>query len=740
MANKGQAEFCCCTGCEATPTVWGEDGVDLQLGQLWQANCCACVPKYACVTIVGKGSTTLKLYCPPAPEGREQPLYKGSIYDGASSIIDIELRFDIVDGKCRFAFASYALGASGQEAGQYIIITQAIRSDFHFCQTLASTEFGYTEFSVGYDTIRVQRAAHTAIRGRHHCVDAYGNTIFDTNPIRDVCCSCACITRCMCLTVSGQGPASNKAEVACIQDLSAIMYGIPACNAYDREGFIEPQMGWMFPNIGATVSISPKLRPFKHETLIHCWPLDEASGVRDDLWGNAPLSEAGTVGMENSTRGGAAYKTAYAISENDYLSHHDEPGLRLEFDTTIALWVNVGRSDSYGWNESASGTILSKSGDFVASECEYALWYNSENKTLNLLMSNGVDIKQVTSDVLDFPEDILGNTPGISRLSEWRLVVIRRDALNGLFSMIVMSEGDVNSVTVPEYQPVKVYQESLSGTVLATEHPFRIFSRDYAYDPYGFTGRVDQVMMWAEYLNHTITNTPTVAPAVNCPWPTLFCDPSPNAYYSYCSDILSVFNAGLGRSCRADQNCYLSIGLDQDVFNTTTTPQDILINPITNPCPHPQARWEIMENPTVEVPYSHPLFFEVKEVGCEPNCVVNIYSCCEDGRTQFPRVLSADVATTCPDCPVAGVAMIWDSLMAQWVGRYTMCGHTAELRIGCGFKTLQFTGQPCVSQTATDSDAICTPILSQFSFSTSGIGCCGGSSLVNPGISVTVYE
>ncbi len=184
-----------------------------------------------------------------------------------------------------------------------------------------------------------------------------------------------------------------------------------------------------------------------------------------------------------------------------------------------------------------------------------------------------------------------------------------------------------------------------------------------------------------------------------------------------------------------DKNCYLS--LHPDVDGTATT--DVLLGTIANKCPRPTARWETVVPAYGSTP-SYTAFYEFACSGCgDSACAVEIVDCCSNGRTSFPRVLYADMTTTCPDCPSQTIAMHWDSSISQWIGSATMCGHAVELKINCPFTTLNWSGSPCFSANPSAA-AGCAPILAVFSFSTGGIGCCGGSSLINPDISVTVYE
>lgn len=188
-----------------------------------------------------------------------------------------------------------------------------------------------------------------------------------------------------------------------------------------------------------------------------------------------------------------------------------------------------------------------------------------------------------------------------------------------------------------------------------------------------------------------------------------------------------------------DRTCALRL-TNTGSYEVLTEPLDVLIDPLENPCPRPEARWELMSPANDTVPYAHPVFFSLSCSGCSGGCLVSIPGCCESGRSEFPRVLTADVTTTCPACPAFTILLIWDATEFLWIGVGTMCGHPIELKIGCPFTTLSFAGSPCFPTSATDLTATCDPILAEFVFDTGGIGCCGGSSILVPEFTVTVYE
>lgn len=185
-----------------------------------------------------------------------------------------------------------------------------------------------------------------------------------------------------------------------------------------------------------------------------------------------------------------------------------------------------------------------------------------------------------------------------------------------------------------------------------------------------------------------------------------------------------------------DRTCYLS--LEPDVSGTPTL--DVELGGVSTLCPRPTARWSTMVAAYGQFP-SHTVWYEFSCTGCNSTCAVDVAACCSNQRTSFPRVLYADMTTTCPDCPSQTIPMSWDSSILQWVGESLMCGHPVELRINCPFTSLTFSGSPCTSASPSAiGTATCAPILASFSFTSGGIGCCGGSSLISPTITVTVYE
>ncbi len=172
-----------------------------------------------------------------------------------------------------------------------------------------------------------------------------------------------------------------------------------------------------------------------------------------------------------------------------------------------------------------------------------------------------------------------------------------------------------------------------------------------------------------------------------------------------------------------DNNCSLKL---TPMEGAITAPQLIPFDDVTNRCPRPEGRWEVFHEGTEAIPGTHTLIYNWSCMDCGDDCTLFIGDCCGNGRTTFPRVLTAEVTTGCSECPEFEVALIWDSSISEWVGRGIMCEHEVILKIGCGFNSLSFEGNPCVSDVAEDPAASCDPIMASFTFeSVGGIGCCG---------------
>lgn len=204
--DKGASEHCCCTGCDQAPLIWsGGSGQDFQKMQTWKRGCCSCVPKYACVTVIGPGgsdSAIYKLYCPPAPldPPEDQPLYTGPALNVGSLSVDIQVHFLVDAGyNCQMCISSAALGIARGDV--CLPIDAALRST-EWCRTFNHYGQPYTEMRWGDYRIRISKADHMPITGRTSCVDESGRVIYDQDTLKNLCCNCNCICRCMCLTIS----------------------------------------------------------------------------------------------------------------------------------------------------------------------------------------------------------------------------------------------------------------------------------------------------------------------------------------------------------------------------------------------------------------------------------------------------------------------------------------------------------------------------------------------------------
>jgi len=151
----------------------------------------------------------------------------------------------------------------------------------------------------------------------------------------------------------------------------------------------------------------------------------------------------------------------------------------------------------------------------------------------------------------------------------------------------------------------------------------------------------------------------------------------------------------------------------------------------SNPCPSPEALFSAFTED------GDAIFFYFI---CSPcgDCPVIPTTCCDT----MPLVLTATVTTSCPDCGSFQMSLVWDGL--GWLGEQSegFCGHPISLRLSCSGYTwnLIFSGNPCTGSSATATGS-CDPILLSFNLGTlGGIGCCGGSSVLTPTVSVTITE
>lgn len=666
--EKAHSEFCCCDGCESLAHIWDINNSLTSLQRsVWRRLCCACVPVWAQVTVT-KNSTMqsvgsmFRLFCTQLSTiGSTQALYKQTnvaplIVGGVA--IDLTFHFIVTETTCQFCIRSTALGINENSAYACKTIDAVARAKpYEFCKTLGlDSVFKWTEFVVAGHTIRIQKADHVPIRGRQHCVTPAGVTVFDTNPIRDLCCNCNCICNCMCLTISGAGLVQNEfgsmvprvtAETACLYNNS-----------------------WRFPS-GVVISL------FKPDAGLNflrfaCWKMDETSGARIDSENTYHLTNNTSVGSVAGKIVNAARFTGA-----NYLEHADSSLLRLSgFNATVVSWVRL-------TNITNTMTIISKTAGTIADGYGWKIAYNQPTGRFTFSIGNGTTIFTVSAD-----------TFGAVVAGAWNMITVKIDVDTHRISIQVNNQA---ADTV-----------AFTGTVAGPTVKLYFGRQDSVTDPQYLVGDIDEVQMSRTLIAHDAI-------------------------------VSSLYNGGAGVTCVADDKCYLKM-TSTGPFDLSTTPLTVLLGGPTAKCPRPTAEWELIEKPTAFMPFSHPIFMALRCVSPDSRCEVNVGSCCANGRTIFPAALQCNVATTCPGCPTINMTLAYRYLGNWWEGTANMCGHLITIRIACPFTSLYIDGTPCVGTMPSLGSASCDPIHSVFSAVFGGIGCCGGSSLVSPTITVTVYE
>jgi len=149
MTAKG-SKTCCCNGCEKPPQPNTANLTFIEQHS-WQTNCCSCVPEYACLTVIKRGtpdaSDTLiySLYCPTTVLGLDQPLYKPRSASGTFLVdgvtISVAIHFYVRDGVCYLCFLSPELGLTKDSYDNCVTINDAARSTPNFfCKRLSDTD------------------------------------------------------------------------------------------------------------------------------------------------------------------------------------------------------------------------------------------------------------------------------------------------------------------------------------------------------------------------------------------------------------------------------------------------------------------------------------------------------------------------------------------------------------------------------------------------------------------------
>jgi hypothetical protein len=463
MPEKSSSDFCCCDGCQQRPEIWDRGLVTPYLTALdrasWKKYCCSCIPEFAHVSITDsdglQGGAIYKLWCNINSDLQlDQPLYTkladGGILVGYA-VIDVTFHIKIVDGQCVLYIVSDALNANQHTYGASKIIDAEARAyPNNFCSTLSidnsSVEGGtpYTEFIVNGYTIRLSKADHVPIRGRDHCKTIDGVTVFDTDPIRDLCCNCNCICRCMCLSVSGPGilisaeddrPGYNSSSTACLY-----------------------QNHYTFEN-GVTVRIGPPAG-ISLDNLISCWNLNEHTGTRLDSYGGNHLTESTPIGFDT----GKILEAAEFIGDG-VLYKADSYTLRLNgINGSICLWVKP-------TDISSNMSIVAKTAGNSISNFGWKIWYNASLSKFVFSISNGDSLFSVVSSVTITADS-------------WYFISARINNDDKVIS-IQINDGIVD-------------EDVFTGDVPTTTSFFTLGGQNSVESPEFFIGLIDQVSLWKD--------------------------------------------------------------------------------------------------------------------------------------------------------------------------------------------------------------------------------------------------
>lgn len=199
--------------------------------------------------------------------------------------------------------------------------------------------------------------------------------------------------------------------------------------------------------------------------MIACWPLDEATGTREDDWATFDLTDNNTV---TGTTGpvGLGDASSFATANSEYLSHADHASLRMgDFDTTFAVWANL---TSIGAGQILA--ILSKDNSTV--DDGYVLAYSQTDSKFKWLVNKAVGDEEAESSAT--------YAPG----SGWHFIVCGYDSTN---DRIFLSVDNGASVTA-----------SMSGPPRAGTAEFRIGDR---VAPASFwNGAIAGAVMWGRLL------------------------------------------------------------------------------------------------------------------------------------------------------------------------------------------------------------------------------------------------
>lgn len=204
------------------------------------------------------------------------------------------------------------------------------------------------------------------------------------------------------------------------------------------------------------------------DSLVAFWELEEASGGRNDSFGDNILSSANLVGRGTGKVGFAA---DFERSSSQFLIADNNVPLQMgDIDFTICAWVNLE-------SKSASMSIVTKDNDTPASSRDYTLDFNLASLKFRFYINGGgaPDLIVSTEDLVD------------PALGTWYFLVAWHDSVADTLNLQV-DNGTPNAHTT-------------SGTVPQTSNAsFEIGARAFSGFEDFFDGLIDQVGVWKRVL------------------------------------------------------------------------------------------------------------------------------------------------------------------------------------------------------------------------------------------------
>lgn len=201
------------------------------------------------------------------------------------------------------------------------------------------------------------------------------------------------------------------------------------------------------------------------DTLVSYWPLNEASGTRNDSHGSNNLTDNNTVGTAAGKRDGAA---DFIRANSEFLSITDasQVGLDINSDVTFAFWFNPDTTD-------AAGLITKYNYDLGNSGRAYAVEWKIDG-----------DISLATSDGGANAQRAGWTGTGISTGS-WYHIVVTLDLSAGTAELFVNGVSQGTKTGFPT-------------SIVNNSQPFELAGNAGA--GYHFDGKMDEVGIWTEIL------------------------------------------------------------------------------------------------------------------------------------------------------------------------------------------------------------------------------------------------